>query len=399
MILSHSRVGLAVAIVLPIVAASACSSNRDVFIGLDCEQGFCNDETFGTPDAGPDAPIVTAPEVPMCAVTTCAAPRATCPSSAFPCDVDLSSDNENCGGCGISCGTAMDTNWRCVEGKCTFACGNAAFSVGNQGSDCDGDPTNGCEVDTLFDNNNCGACGYVCPEGKSCTAGQCWSLCDLMGIYMGMPDSCGPYTCTNFSYDDVNCGGCGNVCDPTGPDLPALPSDMRYGCSGAACGAKKCNDPSKGNCNNDTSDGCETALHTNENCAFCGDECAPGKECLLGTDNQYHCFCEDDNETLCDGTCQILDQDPTNCGACNNLCPGTFSPHYVATCTKGICGGACEPGYADCDGLPDDGCEIDVRIDSRHCGACGVACAPGQVCAEGKCLVAPCESEPGTTAK
>ena len=398
--LSLSRLGWAATLVLSIIAASACSSGRDVFVGQDCERGFCNDDIgFVSPDAGSDAAAVTPEDGPMCPVTTCTAPRATCSTSAFPCDVDLLNDNENCGGCGIRCGGAFDSNWRCVEGKCTFACGNADLGPGTQGADCDNDPTNGCEVNTLFDANNCGACGYACPAGKSCTLGQCFSLCDLMGLYAGMPDSCGDFVCTNFNYDDANCGGCGNVCDPTGPDLPALPSDMHYGCSGAKCGASKCNDPSKANCNGDKSDGCEATLHTNEHCGYCGDTCAPGKQCLLGNGNVYRCTCEDDSETLCGHTCQVLDQDPTNCGACNNVCPGTFSPHYAATCTKGVCGGKCETGYADCDGLPDNGCEIDFRIDSRHCGACGSACAPGQVCAEGKCLVAPCEGGPETTAK
>ncbi|MDF2697033.1 MAG: hypothetical protein K0S65_5416, partial [Labilithrix sp.] len=41
--------------------------------------------------------------VAMCPVTTCSLPWATCATSKFPCDVDLSNDNDNCGGCGISC--------------------------------------------------------------------------------------------------------------------------------------------------------------------------------------------------------------------------------------------------------------------------------------------------------
>jgi hypothetical protein len=396
---SHSRAGWAVAIVLSISAASACSSERDVFVGQDCERGLCdNNETFGGADAGAEASSVSPEGAPMCPVTTCTPPRTTCPTSAFPCDVDLMNDNENCGGCGIRCGTSFESNWRCVEGKCQFACGNAGFGTNYQGADCDHDPTNGCESNTLFDNDNCGGCGYVCPAGKSCLLGQCFSGCDFAAMYMGLPDECSG-VCTDLRFDKDNCGTCGTVCDPTGPNLPALPSDMHYGCGGGECGVSKCNDNGKANCNQDKSDGCETTLHTNQNCGFCGDTCAPGKECLPGNDNVYHCFCLDDTETLCGNKCQLLDQDPNNCGACNNLCPGTYSPHFVATCTKGICGGQCEAGYADCDGLPDNGCEIDVRIDNRHCGACGNACSANQVCADGKCQVAPCEGEPETTAK
>ncbi len=402
MIFSRSRHvwAAAAAIVLPVAAASACSSDRDVFVGRDCGQGLCNESTgFTSPDAGLDSGTATSPDVPMCAVTTCAAPRATCPSSAYPCDVDLSRDNENCGGCGIRCGNGVDSNWSCVDGQCTFACGNAASGTGNQGADCDNDPTNGCEVDILFDNDNCGDCGYACPEGKSCTLGKCLSLCDMMAMYFGLPDDCGNGLCTNFNYDDANCGACGNACDPTGPSLPKLPADMHYGCGSATCGKTKCNDPNRANCNGDTSDGCETAIHDNANCAFCGDTCAPGKQCILTTGNRYVCACEDDAETLCGSTCERLDEDPNNCGACNRICPGTYSPHFAAACTHGVCGGRCEDGYADCDALPDNGCEVDIRVDNRNCGACGKTCLPDQVCAEGKCLVAPCESGPETTAK
>lgn len=395
---THSRIGWGVAIALSTLAASACSSDRDLFVGKDCASGFCDDNTtFVSSDAGTDGDASTAPatEVQMCAVTTCTPPRTTCPNSAFPCDVDLLNDNENCGGCGVQCGTSFDSNWRCVEGKCQFACGNASYSTDVQGADCDNDPTNGCEANTLLDANNCGQCGFICAEGKMCYLGQCYSLCDLLG----QPDECGLFNCTNTNYDDANCGACGNACDPTGPDLAALPNDMHYGCGGRQCGVSKCNDKNFANCNGDKSDGCETQVHTTENCGGCGDKCAPGKECLVGNDNLYHCTCEDDSETLCGSRCQSLTQDPYNCGACNNLCPGAYASHFVATCSNGVCGGECEAGYADCNGLPDDGCEVDVRIDSRHCGACGNTCSPGQVCADGKCLVEPCESAPETTTK
>jgi hypothetical protein len=39
--------------------------------------------------------------------------------------------------------------------------------------DCDGDWENGCEVDTYYNNDNCGGCGYKCPEGTRCDSGSC----------------------------------------------------------------------------------------------------------------------------------------------------------------------------------------------------------------------------------
>ncbi len=36
---------------------------------------------------------------------------------------------------------------------------------------------------------------------------------------------------------------------------------------------------------------------------------------------------------------------------------------------------ACPPGYADCNGDPADGCEVNVASSDDNCGACGVRCA------------------------
>ena len=44
---------------------------------------------------------------------------------------------------------------------------------------------------------------------------------------------------------------------------------------------------------------------------------------------------------------------------------------------------ACPPGLADCDGKP--GCEANLQIDTKNCGACGVTCASGQMCMSGAC--------------
>jgi hypothetical protein len=390
-----ARLGWIAAILLPIAAVPACSSNRDLFVGQDCDHGFCDNPVgFEAPDAG-DAEASVPIEVPMCPVTTCSFPRMTCPSSEYPCDVDILRDENNCGGCGGRCGDGPTSNWRCVDGKCTFSCG--ALSEDNPFAmlrNCDGDPTNGCETDIWFDANNCGGCGTKCADGLMCLIGECASMCELLG----MTDDCAG-TCTNLSRADDNCGTCGTVCDPSGPNKPALPSDMYYGCGNYECGKAKCKEQSKRNCNGDVSDGCEATIHTNEHCGACDDVCAPGKQCLLLSTGYYACACEDDADTLCGNRCLRLDSDAQNCGGCDRACPGLYRPHFRATCTQGVCGGQCEDGYADCDGLPDNGCEVDTRIDNRNCGACGSACERGQVCSEGKCLVAPCEDGPGVPTK
>ncbi len=42
------------------------------------------------------------------------------------------------------------------------------------------------------------------------------------------------------------------------------------------------------------------------------------------------------------------DDDPNNCGGCNQRCAGFERPHFVPTCTAGTCGGRCEEHFADC---------------------------------------------------
>jgi len=56
------------------------------------------------------------------------------------------------------------------------SCQNGVISVKSckKGfADCDGKAANGCETDIMNDNNNCGACGNICPSLEICAAGVC----------------------------------------------------------------------------------------------------------------------------------------------------------------------------------------------------------------------------------
>jgi hypothetical protein len=73
---------------------------------------------------------------------------------------NLMEDPTDCGSCGNSC-----NQWSiCIEGSCACAEGHAS---------CDGDWSNGCEVDSDTDANNCGTCGNMCATGQTCTDGVC----------------------------------------------------------------------------------------------------------------------------------------------------------------------------------------------------------------------------------
>jgi len=72
------------------------------------------------------------------------------------CELSVGDDPRNCGGCGVRCDTADNGSPACVAGACTIAC-DVGFG------DCDGDAVNGCEADVATDADNCGRCGSVCP--------------------------------------------------------------------------------------------------------------------------------------------------------------------------------------------------------------------------------------------
>lgn len=65
-------------------------------------------------------------------------------------------------------------------------------------------------------------------------------------------------------------------------------------------------------------------------------------------------------------------------------------PGAVARCADGACAvDTCEPDLADCDGIAETGCEVDLGTARHHCGACGHECALNQVCEASACVADP----------
>ena len=71
--------------------------------------------------------------------------------------------------------------------------------------------------------------------------------------------------------------------------------------------------------------------------------------------------------------------DKNNCGACGNACPAD-TPQQRWACLDGRCTVLCSASVTlDCDGIPDNGCEV-VLPNDDHCGVCGHACPADKPC-------------------
>ena len=93
-----------------------------------------------------------------------------------------------------------------------------------------------------------------------------------------------------------------------------------------------------------------------------------------------------------------LRRDQDHCGSCGHACITMEPLHMTSRCVEGGCELEClspprfvppehffPTSFQNCNGLLDDGCEIDVFSDPKNCGTCGNACADGQACVDGQC--------------
>jgi len=374
--------GLILTAATSLLVFACVSSSHDVVIGTRPPE-----DVFGTADAGEaSAPPVTSADRGMCPSNECPEGRTSCPNTPYPCGVDLMSDDENCGACGVRCpaddafSARFKGGMRCAAGSCQLVCNNGF-------ADCNGLAEDGCEVNLANDDkNNCGECGNVCDD--ICVNGQC-----------GCPTGqtlCADGQCHDLDKENGNCGACGNVC-PAPPSPSPYPASWRITveCIQGRCNQPKCQTRFM-DCNLDFldsgGDGCETPTTDRNNCGSCGNVCNPGEDCIGG-----QCFCR------CGAICHTaINSDPDNCGACAHKCPGdrrsldstigTDPAHGKPSCEQGACGYTCTPNWGDCDSDIDNGCEANFLSDPLNCGGCGLRCnaAVGQACVDGKCLMKDC---------
>ncbi|PTL81363.1 MXAN_6577-like cysteine-rich protein [Vitiosangium sp. GDMCC 1.1324] len=118
-----------------------------------------------------------------------------CPEGLVRCGnvcADLSSTSAHCGACGVACSTTEV----CIEGACRCRSGATL---------CDGR----CVV-TASDPSHCGGCagagGTACAPDQVCEQGQCKASCALASS-----ERC-DRSCVDLDTDAFNCGACGDVC-------------------------------------------------------------------------------------------------------------------------------------------------------------------------------------------
>lgn len=253
----------------------------------------------------------------------------------------------------------------CNDGVCGAECADGF-------ANCDKKNDNACEINIKTDANNCGGCGEVCqlPHATAeCSAGECRIATD--GCAKGYADCNGDPKdgCEiNLDQDKLNCGACNKVC----PEINGAPF-----CSAGACqitctqGFDDCDDKRENGCEKDVSKDVN-------NCGECG------KKCTAASGGTLYCKSGTCGETVCpagfgdcngdpDDGCEVdLRTDKANCNTCGNLC---LAANGTASCNNRVCQIAtCDKGFANCSGGYADGCETNTDTSTDHCGGCGKAC-------------------------
>lgn len=185
--------------------------------------------------------------------------------------------------------------------------------------------------------------------------------------------------CTNTQTSAMNCGRCGAVCGNAGTTAVSCANGR---CT-LTCAA------GRADCDNDPANGCEVNLNADPlHCGTCPNACPSGPNstasCVMGacrlTCADFFGNCDDNPANGCEVDIRSTTD---HCGMCGNRC--AFA-NAGASCTNGIClPGNCMLGFGNCDGDGSNGCEANLRTDGANCGTCGTACMAGFSCNVGAC--------------
>jgi hypothetical protein len=322
--------------------------------------------------------VASRPSLTVC--FACAPNTGDCNNNvADGCETNLNTDVSHCGTCGTAC-SYPNAGASCSGGACQMDACTAGFD------NCDGQTANGCEtpLNTL---TSCGACGVACSRDHA-TATCATGSCQIDSCTAGF-DNCDGTDgngCETPLNTLTNCGTCGAACSTAN----ATPT-----CATGSCQIDSCN-AGFGDCDSSATTGCETALNTLTNCGACGAGCAfdnASASCATGTCAFVACnggFANCDSNPA--NGCEIdVNTNANHCGSCGHVCS---LPNANAMCASGGCQiASCNAGFADCDGVAANGCEVNLNTDVAHCGTCATACAfenASATCSNGSCQLGTC---------
>lgn len=103
----------------------------------------------------------------QCAIQSCTLGYDDCdgnPSNG--CEIHSAVDPEHCGSCVTKC-SVNNADTSCAGGDCQINQCVAGFS------DCNGNYSDGCEVSVADDTENCGSCNQACGAVSTCSSGDC----------------------------------------------------------------------------------------------------------------------------------------------------------------------------------------------------------------------------------
>ncbi len=367
------------------VCAPGCTAGSACPTGQTCCGSACVDTQRNTAHCGAcnsGCMVANASAACMngsCAVAMCTAPFADCDTNpANGCEANTLTSTDHCGGCGMACAMRANSSASCAAGRCVYEC-SAGFA------DCDGDASNGCETDTRTSTASCGACGRTCAPPNAtaaCVAGACTVASCATGF--GDCDTNPTNGCeTDTRATVAHCGGCGMAC-------PSRDNAL-VGCASGRC-VIACL-AGFADCDGDATNGCEVDTRSSlSHCGACGRLCAPTNAsgaCSMGACTVASCAsgfgdCDTSPTNGCETDTRAT---VTHCGACGTACPARANA--TPTCAAGACGFTCNAGFGDCDGDASNGCETSLTANPTHCGRCGNACSSG-VCAASACQAPTC---------
>ncbi|MFO0624665.1 MAG: fibrinogen-like YCDxxxxGGGW domain-containing protein [Polyangiales bacterium] len=374
------------------LCAAGCNSMRACPAGQVCCGGGCVDPQVNSAHCGGCGMVCTVPNgAPACVNSTCAVERcngafADCDSmAANGCETNTQTSLAHCGACGSSCAARPNTVVECAAGRCAYACATGF-------ADCDGDASNGCEVDTRTAASHCGGCGRGCAPPNAtgaCVAGVCGVAACATGF--GDCDGNASNGCeTDLRVSVSHCGTCNAGCSAAANTVPSCVT----GRCASTCVA------GYGECDGNPANGCEVELASSAaHCGSCGRSCLTANvtaaACAAGQCRITACAtgfadCDGNASNGCETDTQVS---PSHCGACGNAC---MAPGGSATCRAGTCAvAACNTGRGDCDNNSANGCETDTLTSASHCGLCGAACTLANAtprCDGGRCAIATCNA-------